>query len=80
VIGSVVAAGARLALVGSALGLAGAWATTRLMRGMVFGVSAADPLTFAFVPILMLVVVLVAAWLPARRAASVEPLIVLRQG
>jgi predicted lysophospholipase L1 biosynthesis ABC-type transport system permease subunit len=80
VIASVVAGGARLALIGSALGLAGAWATTRLMRGMVFGVSAADPLTFAFVPVVMLVVVLVAAWLPARRAASVEPLIVLREG
>jgi len=69
----VVAQGLTLTAVGLGLGLAGAFALTRLMGSLLFGVSATDPLTFGSVPLLLLAVALLATWLPARRAASVEP-------
>jgi ABC-type antimicrobial peptide transport system permease subunit len=67
-----------LAVAGSALGIAGAMATTRLMRGYLFETSAVDPLTYSLVPVLFCVLALLAAWAPARRAAAVDPMIALR--
>ncbi|MGH9839940.1 MAG: ADOP family duplicated permease [Blastocatellia bacterium] len=70
--------GLMLALGGAAMGLLGALALTRLLSKLLFGISATDPLTFASVPLLLIAVALVACWLPARRAARVNPLIALR--
>jgi predicted permease len=70
--------GARMALLGVGLGLAGAWGLTRLMVDELFGVTAHDPLTFAAVAIALLVVALLACYLPARRAVRVDPMVALR--
>jgi ABC-type antimicrobial peptide transport system permease subunit len=67
-----------LAVAGSALGIAGAVAATRLMRGFLFETSPLDPLTYSLVPVLFCVLALVAAWVPARRAAHVDPMVALR--
>ena len=70
--------GAVLIVAGLALGLAGAFGLTRLLRSLLFGVTAADPLTFAVVAAFLAVVALAAALAPARRASRVDPLVVLR--
>ena len=75
----VLASGAlSLAAVGLVIGLVGALAATRLLQAFLFGVSAVDPLTFAAAIVLLLVVTGVAAYLPARRAANVDPVEALR--
>jgi putative ABC transport system permease protein len=74
----VIAQGVRLTLAGVALGLIGSFAGARLLQGLLFGVGAHDPLTFAGVPILLALVAVIACYLPARRAASVDPAIALR--
>jgi putative ABC transport system permease protein len=74
----VLASGMKLTLGGLALGIAGAFALTHLLSGLLFGVSARDPLTFAAIPLLLALVALFASWIPARRAVRVEPLIALR--
>ncbi len=71
--------GMRLAGMGLAIGLAGALAVTRLLSGLLYDVSAADPLTFAAVAALVTLTALAATWLPARRATRVDPIRVLRQ-
>jgi putative ABC transport system permease protein len=65
-------------LVGVAIGLAGAFALTRLMRTLLFEITATDPLTYVSVIGLLTVVALLACYIPARRAAKVDPLIALR--
>ena len=65
-------------LIGTAIGLAGAFALTRLMRTLLFEVTATDPLTYVSVVGLLTVVALLACFIPARRAAKVDPLIALR--
>jgi len=63
---------------GSIVGLACAMASARLLRGFLFEVNPLDPVTFCAVPLLMLLLALIAAWLPARRAASIDPVQALR--
>ena len=70
--------GLLLALCGVGCGLAAALMLTRLLRTQVYGVSTSDPLTFAGVSALLVVVALAACWLPARRATRVDPIIALR--
>jgi predicted permease len=72
--------GQAMTLVGISLvlGLAGAFAATRLLSSLLFGVGAADPGTFAGIVLLVSVVAFIAAWLPARRATRVDPVIALR--
>jgi putative ABC transport system permease protein len=74
----VVGQGMWLMLVGLALGVAGALALTRLMARLLFNVSAADPATFVFIAAVLVGVALVACWIPARRAARVDPMAALR--
>jgi putative ABC transport system permease protein len=78
VLGLVVKQGMRLALIGLGVGLAGSLAVTRLMSSVLYGVSATDAVTFALVSALLAVVVLAACYIPARRAARVDPMIALR--
>ncbi len=70
--------GAKLALIGVAIGIAAALGLTRLMANQLFGVTAHDPLTFVAVAILLTLVALLACYLPARRAVRVDPMIALR--
>jgi putative ABC transport system permease protein len=74
----VVGKGVILAVVGIVIGLAGSFAITRLMSGLLFGVTATDPLTFGFIASLFLVVAGTASFLPARRAIRVNPSVALR--
>ncbi len=80
VVAGIVGRGLRLALTGTVLGVLAALAASRLLSGLLFGVAATDPVTFAAAPFVILAVAVVSAWLPARRAARVEPLTVLRDG
>jgi putative ABC transport system permease protein len=65
--------GARLALLGVSIGIAASLAITRLLSGLLFGVSATDPMTFVSVAILLSVVALLASYIPARRAMRLDP-------
>ena len=74
----VVVQGMRIVLIGAAFGLALAGWASRFLRDQVFGVSATDPVTFLLVPVILILVALVANWLPALRATQVDPLEALR--
>ena len=74
----IITQGMILTLIGALLGLAGAFAVTRVMRSMLYGVSTTDPLIFISVSLLLTVVALLACYLPARRATKVDPMIALR--
>ena len=78
VLGMVIRDGMKVITVSLIAGLASAAAATRLLASQLFGVSAADPLTFAAVPIVLAIVALVACYLPARRASRVDPIVALR--
>jgi len=74
----VLRSGMMLALIGIGIGLVGAFFLTRLMRTLLFGVTPTDALTFASVAVILFVVALLACYIPATRAAKVDPLIALR--
>ena len=74
----VVGQGARVLAVGVALGLLAAAASTRALQGLLFGIGALDPLTFVGVAGAMVLVGLLAAWVPARRASRVDPVEAIR--
>jgi putative ABC transport system permease protein len=78
VLGLTIKRGLKPVIVGVAVGLAGAFAITRLMEKLLFGVSATDPTTFLAIALLLIVVALAACYLPARRAAKVDPQVALR--
>ncbi len=70
--------GLHLAVLGVAIGLAGAFALRKLIEGMLFGVTATDVLTYAIITAVLIVIAMVACYLPARRASRVDPIIALR--
>jgi putative ABC transport system permease protein len=74
----VVRQGLMLALIGSAIGIAGALMLSRVMRSQLYGVQPTDPVTFITVAGLLMVVVLAASYIPARRAIRVDPIMALR--
>jgi len=74
----VLAGGMQLAGAGLAIGIAGAFALTQVLSGLLFGVSARDPLTFVLVPTALALVAMLASWIPARRAVRVEPVVAVR--
>jgi putative ABC transport system permease protein len=78
VVGLLLRQGLVLSLIGTVIGIAGALALTRLMSGLLFGVSAADPTIFAVIVALLMTVSLVACYLPARRATRIDPMTALR--
>ena len=78
VVGLVLGQGMRLAMAGMVIGVAGAWALARLLRNFMPGMLGQDPLVVAGCSVLLVSVTLAACWLPARRAARVNPIIALR--
>jgi len=78
VLGLVLRQGMQLAAAGVLVGLAGAVGLTRVLRNFLYGVSPTDPVTFAAIPLILAIIALLACWIPARRAAKVDPMVALR--
>jgi putative ABC transport system permease protein len=78
IVGMVVAEGMRMALIGVALGLAGAMGLTRVLSSFLYGVTPNDAATFISVGLLLISAACIAAYLPARRATRVDPMVALR--
>jgi ABC-type antimicrobial peptide transport system permease subunit len=78
VLSLVMGQGLKLVLVGSFIGLAGALTATRLVSNLLYGVTPTDPVTLFSVVLLLVLVAVLASWLPARRAAKVDPMEALR--
>jgi putative ABC transport system permease protein len=78
VLGMVLGEGLRLAIAGVVVGLLGAWALSRYLTSILYGVRATDPLTYGLVAFLMTAVALLACYIPARRATQVDPIDALR--
>jgi putative ABC transport system permease protein len=74
----VIGQGVKLIMLGTAIGLLAALGVTRLIASLIFGVSPTDPLTFAGVAVLLVIFALLACYLPARRAAKVDPMVALK--
>jgi len=74
----VVGRGLVISVIGAVVGLAAAFQLTRALAGMLYGVTATDPLVFAGVPLLLIVVSVLASYVPARKAAKIDPLVALR--
>jgi len=74
----VVGQGIRLAVCGIGVGILAAFGLTRVLAGLLFGVTPTDATTFFAIPVLLLAAALLACWLPARRATKVDPLVALR--
>jgi putative ABC transport system permease protein len=70
----IVSQGMALTIIGIAVGLAGAFALTRLLASLLFGVGTTDPATFVWIPVLLAAVSFLACYLPARRAARLDPI------
>jgi len=77
-LGMVLGEGLRTAIAGVVVGLAGAWGLTRFLSSLLYGVRPTDPLTYAGVSVLLIAVSLLAVYVPARRAASIDPILALR--
>src|SRR5262249_38346628 len=78
ILGIVVTGGFKLALIGVAAGLIGSLVLTRFLSGMLYNISAHDPLTLAAVALLLILVATLACYIPARRATRVDPMVALR--
>jgi putative ABC transport system permease protein len=78
VLSLVIGQGMRLALCGTGVGLLAAFGLTRVLTGLLFGVTATDPTTFVAVPLVLLLVALLACYLPARKATRIDPILALR--
>jgi putative ABC transport system permease protein len=70
--------GAKLAIAGSVIGVVGAFLLRKIMASLLYGLSANDPLILCVVPCVMVLVIMLACWLPARRATKIDPMMALR--
>jgi ABC-type antimicrobial peptide transport system permease subunit len=70
--------GTRLAIIGSVIGVVGAFFLRRIMASFLYGLSGNDPIVLCFVPGVMISIIVLACWLPARRATKIDPMAALR--
>jgi putative ABC transport system permease protein len=78
VIKLVVGQGTRLVIIGVVIGLLGSFVLTRILASQLYGISATDPLTYAYVSLLLILISLLACYIPARKASKVDPMVTLR--